>query len=250
MKKVMFSFIIIASAIGMAAQAPLSFSYQAVIRDAGGSVMAEEPVTVRIILRHSTAGGFPVYTESHSTRTNTLGLVNLKIGEGSTADDFSSIDWSDGPYFLELSVNGIEMGTSQLLSVPYALYAGRSGDGFSGDYGDLSNAPDLSGYLTTETDPVFTGHSASGITSTAISNWNAAFGWGNHAGLYRLASYVPDWSDITGKPALAQVAVTGSYTDLNDIPAVFTPDVHTHPESDITDLRHYSDADIDGNEIA
>ncbi|MBN2698229.1 MAG: hypothetical protein JXR52_05335, partial [Bacteroidales bacterium] len=107
-----------------------------------------------------------------------------------------------------------------------------------------------SGYLTTETDPVFTGHSASGITSSAISNWNTAFGWGNHTGLYRLASYVPDWSDITGKPALAQVAVTGSYTDLSDIPAVFIPDVHTHPESDITDLRHYSDADIDGNEIA
>ena len=73
--------------------------------------------------------GTAVYTETHTTTTNANGLVTLNIGAGTTGDDFSTIDWSTGSYFVkaETDPNGgtnyTIAGTSQLLSVPYALYA-------------------------------------------------------------------------------------------------------------------------------
>jgi hypothetical protein len=76
-----------------------------------------------------------VYTETFSPTSNAYGLVNIEIGSGNTTDDFSAIDWSAGPYFMETAVdvsggtNYSVMGTSQLLSVPYALYAKTSGNG-------------------------------------------------------------------------------------------------------------------------
>ena len=76
------------------------------------------------------------------------------------------------------------------------------------------------GYLTsfTETDPVFTASPSNGITSSNIVNWNNAYAWGNHAGLYRPITWVPSWTDITGKPTFATVATSGSYTDLSNKP--------------------------------
>jgi hypothetical protein len=67
------------------------------------------------------------------------------------------------------------MGTSQLLSVPYALYAKEAGNAFSGDYNDLNNKPDLSGYITDESDPLFNASVAGGITSSDTAKWNQAF---------------------------------------------------------------------------
>jgi hypothetical protein len=75
--------------------------------------------------------------------------------------------------------------------------------------------------LQTSTDTTAIMLDASGDLSTrslSISNWNAAFSWGNHAGLYRPVSWVPDWTDVTNKPNFATVATTGSYTDLDDTP--------------------------------
>ncbi len=79
--------------------------------------------------------GVPVYNESHTVTTNGFGLFNLKIGNGTpVAGNFSSVDWSNGPYFLEIGIDVtggtdyVTMGTSQLLSVPYALYAETSGN--------------------------------------------------------------------------------------------------------------------------
>jgi len=56
------------------------------------------------------------------------------------------------------------------------------------------------------------------ITQTNISNWNTAYGWGPHAGLYRPVSWVPSWNDILSKPPFAPVATTGSYLSLTDRP--------------------------------
>jgi len=86
-------------------------------------------------------------------------LVNVEIGMGTSNDNFNSIDWKKGPYFLKILVDGTEFGTSQLLSVPYALYADQAGNTFSGNYNDLSNTP-------TETDPVYSASEASGILNS------------------------------------------------------------------------------------
>lgn len=76
--------------------------------------------------------------------------------------------------------------------------------------------------ITQESDPVFSAHVANGITSDNINNWDTAYSWGNHSGLYRPISYVPTWSEVTGKPTFATVATSGSYNDLSDKPTIPT----------------------------
>ncbi len=116
-------------------QAPESFNYQAVVRDAGGIILNNQPVGMRLTVQQGSIGGTAVYTETFTSTTNGYGLVNLEIGTGTSTDDFSTIDWANGPYFMETAVDflggvtWVVMGTSQLMSVPYALYAKTSGNG-------------------------------------------------------------------------------------------------------------------------
>ena len=129
MKKILFFTVAILFALVSFSQSPNSFKYQTVVRDFSGNVMANQNVSFQISILQGSASGSSVYTETHDITTNDFGLVNLNIGEGYTSDDFYLIDWSYGPYFIqiELDENGGSsyslMGTSQLLSVPYAMYA-------------------------------------------------------------------------------------------------------------------------------
>jgi uncharacterized protein (TIGR02145 family) len=115
------------------AQAPERFSYQAVIRNTSGDVIADQSVGIRITLLQGSAGGSVAYQETFSSTSNSFGLVNLNVGSGTvTSGAFSSIDWGAGSYFMELALdvsggtNYVVMGTSQLMSVPYALYSSSS----------------------------------------------------------------------------------------------------------------------------
>lgn len=115
------------------AQAPELMSYQALIRNADGNLIQETSVGIRISILESSITGVAVYSETHTVSTNENGLVTLSIGSGSTTDDFTTIDWGNGNYYIksETDPNGgsnytIE-GASQLLSVPYALYAKSTG---------------------------------------------------------------------------------------------------------------------------
>ncbi len=111
-------------------QAPNSFNYQAVLRDQDGNPRKNYDANIQISLIQGSTSGLIVYSEVHNTTTNDFGLVNLEIGSKNPAN-FSAIDWSNGPYYVKIFVDGTEMGTSQLLSVPYALYA-ASGAGEQG----------------------------------------------------------------------------------------------------------------------
>jgi rhodanese-related sulfurtransferase len=114
------------------AQAPQAFKYQAVVRDNAGNLLMEQRVDFRIDIIQGAIDGSPVYSETHSATTNDFGLVHLDIGTGTTTGDFSAINWDGDAYYLKLWVNGTEMGTSQLLSVPFALHA-QSAETFTGD---------------------------------------------------------------------------------------------------------------------
>jgi len=130
---------------GVMAQAPLSFNYQAVLRDDAGQPVASEDVEVEIAILQGSTEGTEVFSEIHNTQTNEFGLVNLQLGSVNSLED---IAWSDDLYFIQVSLDGNIMGSTQLLSVPYALHAHSSADTFSGDYQDLENLPDLDDFIT------------------------------------------------------------------------------------------------------
>ncbi|MCK5137595.1 MAG: hypothetical protein KAR19_17550 [Bacteroidales bacterium] len=110
--------------LSLLAQAPDYFNYQAMLRNMDGTPMKKEEVSIQVDLLQGTIDGTSIYLESHNTETDDRGLVTLKIGDGTF---FNEIDWERGPYYLSISVNGSHLGTSQLLSVPYALYAKNAG---------------------------------------------------------------------------------------------------------------------------
>ena len=144
-------------------QSPKGMSYQAVIRDAKDNLITDTQVGMQISILQGSAIGTAVYVETQEPTTNANGLVSIEIGTGTTSDDFSTIDWTHGPYFIKTETDpdgttgGIVYtitGTSQLLSVPYALHA-KSAETVSGgitetdpeftawdkDYADLINTP-------------------------------------------------------------------------------------------------------------
>ena len=128
--------------------APRAFKYQAYLRNADGTIRGNEFVTLQLKIVQGTINGSTVYSEVHNTSTNGHGLVAVSVGEGSTSANMSAVQWGVGPFFLDITVNGIQLGTSELLSVPFALYANETGSSFSGEYDDLTGAPNLATVAT------------------------------------------------------------------------------------------------------
>lgn len=113
MKRLFLTGALIAVAVIVLGQAPHAFNYQAILRNTDGSVKANEELSIQINVVNNT--GVSAYVETHDAQTSEFGLVNLKIGEGASSDDFTAISWEQGPYSIDISVNGSLLGTSPLL---------------------------------------------------------------------------------------------------------------------------------------
>lgn len=128
-KTIYFLFISVLAISTSMAQSPRCLSYQAIIRSANGSVISNTQVGLRISILSGTASGAAVCVEEFSPTTNEYGLISLEIGSENPAG-FDTIKWGADKYFIKVEVDPAggtaytEMGTSQLLSVPYALHAG------------------------------------------------------------------------------------------------------------------------------
>jgi len=172
------------------AQSPNGISYQAVVRNSSDDLATNTNIGMQISILQGSAGGTAVYVERHFPTTNANGLVSFEIGSGTIiSGNFEVIDWENGPYFIktETDLNGGSnytiTGTSEFLSVPYALHS-KTAETVSGgisendpvfsawdkDYNDLINTPAIpvipenvseftndAGYITeyTELDPEF-----------------------------------------------------------------------------------------------
>jgi len=143
------------------AQSPQKMTYQAIIRDANSQLITNKSIGIRVSILQGSSNGTIVYNQALTTTTNINGLITIELGE---TVDFNAINWSNGPYFIKTEVDpsgGINYsitGTSQLLSVPYALHA-KTAEGLSG--------------AISETDPVFSSWDKStGVTINAsqVSN--------------------------------------------------------------------------------
>lgn len=115
-------------------QAPQAFNYQAVVRNKTGEVLKAQPLNIQISILSDNAQGPVVYQETHTTTTSDAGTISLQIGKGTSLQGkFEEINWASGKdYFLNttftLNNETITLGAVQILSVPYALYAQRSGE--------------------------------------------------------------------------------------------------------------------------
>ena len=123
----------IASLTQLQAQAPQGFNYQATVRNNSGDLIVNTNVYFKFNVIQGSQTAVPIFTETHYVPTDDLGQVNLIIGQGTANTGvFSELDWSLGSYYLGIELdtgNGyVAMGTTQLLSVPYALYAENSGN--------------------------------------------------------------------------------------------------------------------------
>ncbi len=174
-------------------QAPEKMSYQSVIRDADDNLVTNQNVGMQISILQGTEAGTSVYIETHITSTNVNGLVTIEIGSGTpVTGTFEGIDWSTGTYFLktetdpEGETNYSISGTSQLLSVPYALHSKTTE---TVDYNSLLNKPTL-----------FDSHYSS-LTGTPSLSTVATSG---------------SYDDLLNLPTL----FTGSYSDLSNKPNI------------------------------
>src|SRR5690554_2218890 len=164
MKKIITVCAVLLMTASVFAQAPEKMSYQAVVRDGSNALVSSTAVGMQISILQGSATGTAVYVETQTPTSNINGLVSLEIGSGTVVSgDFTTIDWANGPYFIKTETDPTGgtsytiTGTSQLLSVPYALHA--------------KTAETVTGTIT-ETDPIFGASVASGITGTDITNWN------------------------------------------------------------------------------
>jgi hypothetical protein len=159
---------------------PHAFNYSAVARNAAGQPIATATIGIQISIVKTSTSGTTVYTENHFVNTDAYGLFNLVIGGGAIqSGNMASINWSNDNYYLKVGMdanggtNFLTMGTTQLLSVPYALHSatadsliGGSSD-FSGDYNDLINKPITVSSISQNGDTL---HLSNGQTFIAGSN--------------------------------------------------------------------------------
>lgn len=178
------------SIFNLSAQAPQKINYQAVARDAGGNPLANQNVKVRLSIHDLTSSGLVVFAESHTTTTNQFGIFNVAIGGGTIiSGSFLGVNWGSGEKYLQIELdptggnNFSDMGTSQLISVPYALFAANSAVGPTGPTGPTgaagsngsagANGTNGSDGTTGPTGPTGVGGGATGptgATGTAGSN--------------------------------------------------------------------------------
>ena len=117
------------------AQAPQKMSYQSVLRNSSNVLLANTQVRIKISVLQGTASGTALYVETQLATTNGNGLLSIQIGTGPvTTGTFAAINWAAGPYFIKTETdptggtNYTITGTQEMLSVPYAMYAAKSGD--------------------------------------------------------------------------------------------------------------------------
>ena len=257
---------------GILAQVPERMSYQAVVRNNKNELIVNRQIGLRISIIQGDFNGPEVYREIFHPNpvTNANGLFTAEIGSGTPLlGAFSSIDWANGPYFIQSEIdttggtNYTITGTTQMLSVPYALHA-KTAETFSGtitetdpafiawdkDYNDLTNKPDLSSFATEEmVNQTITNIDYTNIINTPDLSVYATIDMVNDNG-------TNDYNKLINKPDLSSYATkdminesgNNDYNNLNnkpDLSIYATKDmVNKTGSNDYNDLAHRPDLSI------
>ncbi len=166
------------------------FHYKAQLSNTSGVLKTQ---SVDLVFSLFDVNNNEIYRETQSATTDNQGMIDINIGEGEAViGDFSKIDWSKTNYQLNVSIDTGEgfrdFGTTSFQSVPYAKYAEKAGNVFSGSFNDLTDVPENFGRGTndvqslndltdakTNLTSVYLG-SGSGQSNVGIYNYNTATG--------------------------------------------------------------------------
>ncbi len=142
MKKYFLFLVTLCLQLSLFAQAPAKFNYQSVVRNASGAVIPNQPISLRFSIHDGSTSGSIVFQQTDTIISNQFGVITVVIGGGSiTFGNLNQVNWGAGEKFMqvELDIAGgtsyVDMGTTQLLSVPYALYAANAGSSTPGPQG-------------------------------------------------------------------------------------------------------------------
>ncbi len=142
MKYILLALVCCFSFMHIKAQAPQGIPYQSIIRNGNGNLLINQSVQVRFSIHNSTMSGNIVYQETHVTATSAAAMIILTIGQGTPViGNFSTINWGNGAKFMQVELdatggnNYVDLGTQQMMSVPFALYAETAGNGTQGATG-------------------------------------------------------------------------------------------------------------------
>lgn len=193
MKKSLLTFIFLVFSAGLFAQSPNAFNYQAALRDNQGALLNNQFVGLKIEIENSTG---IVYAEEYVVQTNAFGIINVQVGvnPSSSSNTFAGIDWALGPYSLKTYVdpNGGHNyqfnSSSDILSVPYAKYAERAENAFSGDFSDLIGVPNLDTSSSNE------------LQSISLIGDTISLSQGG--GSYIISTFSGDFNDLTNVPTI------------------------------------------------
>ena len=196
---------------GVFAQAPQKMSYQSVVRNSNNSLIVSTPIGIKISVIQGSVNGVITYSETQFQNTNINGLVSLEIGMGTPViGTFSNINWANGPYFIksEIDPNGSTnysvQGTTELISVPYALYSENAQvSGFSHYIGEAFNGGVIY-YLYKGSDGLEHGLIVS--TTESIAKWQTT---GVLVNADRSWDGVYNTNLISGSPAVNYIATLG-----------------------------------------
>ena len=239
------------------AQAPQGFSYQAVVRDAQNAIVANQSITVKITILQGAdlESATEVYSEQHNVKTNQNGLFTLVVGKGDSAGSIRTVNWSKGNCYIRTKTNYGES-TSQLMSVPYALFAENvAPDNIVNVLNNSEVTNKLNFVSKTDIDNFVTSADVTTTVNTALASYattenvnttvNSALT--NYTTAQKLKDTLAVYAKLTDIPAetnlsayattesvtealdnytptadLAAVATTGSYSDLTGTPTIPT----------------------------
>jgi len=142
MRCLFLSFLLVLINASIFAQAPFKMSHQAVVRSVTNTLITNQAIGMRVSILQGSIAGNAVFVETHMPVSNANALITVEIGTGTVVTgSISQINWANGPFFIktEYDPNGGSnysvMGTTELISVPYALYANSSGSSIPGPQG-------------------------------------------------------------------------------------------------------------------